>query len=291
MLAAIKRFLVVTLVMALLMVGVLAGLWGYYTYFRKEPVPLADQCIAHVADQTVAVRPDQAHWLSIIVGVATQRDLVPRASTIAIATVYQETGIRNLDWGDRDSLGLFQQRPSQGWGTPEEVQDPYHASNRFYEALVKVPNWENGDVNDVAQAVQRSGHPEEYRKHVENARRLASALTGQTPASFSCRISSPPVGDPAGLAAFLDKTLPASSTVTHTGREVRVEASTSRLAWSAASIAVANHHEFGLGSVDVAGTTWTPSSRELADWVGEPNDGRTVIIRFSTASASPSPSP
>ena len=68
---------------------------------------------------------DQAHFASIIVGLSVRRKLPPRAATIAMATAYQETGIRNLDYGDRDSVGLFQQRPSQGWGTAKQLKDPY----------------------------------------------------------------------------------------------------------------------------------------------------------------------
>jgi hypothetical protein len=77
-----------------------------------------------------------------------------------MATVYQESGIRNLDYGDRDSVGLFQQRPSQRWGTPEQLIDPYYATGRFYDALVKIKNWESADINHVAQKVQRRGYPE-----------------------------------------------------------------------------------------------------------------------------------
>ena len=285
--AAVRRILIALVVMALVMTGIVVGLFALYTY-NKQPLPLADQCAASVADMTVPVTTEQAENLAVIVGVATQRELVPRASTIAIATVYQESGIRNLDHGDRDSLGLFQQRPSQGWGTPDEVRDPYHASHRFYEALVKVPDWRNGDVNDVAQAVQRSGHPEEYRKHVENARRLASALTGETPASFSCRVSDPPAGSPEGLATYLEQTLPESSRVTRTSDAVTIDAATPELAWSAASLAIANHHRFGLAGVEVGGRTWTPSTRELAPWTGEPAGGSTAVVRFDVK---PSPTP
>lgn len=287
--AAIRRVLVALVITALVMTGIVVGLWALYAW-NKEPMPLTDQCSASVADMTVSVTTEQAENLSMIVGVATQRGLAPRASTIAIATVYQESGIRNLTYGDRDSLGLFQQRPSQGWGSPTEVRDPYHASNRFYDALVKVPDWRNGDVNDVAQEVQRSGHPNGYAKHVENARRLASALTGETPASFTCRVFDPPTGDPEGLATFLERTLPASSRVTRTADEVTIEAESAQLAWSAASLSVANHHRFGLAGVDVAGRTWTPSSRELATWEGEPTGGTTVVVRFDVR-PTPTPTP
>ena len=89
-------------------------------------------------DRSVALDLDQAHYASIIVGLSVKRGLPPRAASIAMATVYQETGIRNLDYGDRDSVGLFQQRPSQGWGTEKQLMDPYYATGKFYDALVKI---------------------------------------------------------------------------------------------------------------------------------------------------------
>ncbi len=285
--AAFRRVLVSLLVTALLVGAVVVGLAVLYAY-DKKPLPLTDQCTAHVADLTVPISTEQARNASIIVGVATQRGLAPRASTIALATVYQESGMRNLDYGDRDSLGLFQQRPSQGWGTEAQVQDPYYASGKFYDALVKVGGWRSGDVNDVAQAVQRSGHPKGYVRHVENARRLASALTGETPASFTCLVKSPPPADPAGLAEFLDRTLPDSSRVTQKGTTVTVEAASNPLAWSAAHLAVANHAEYGLGTVAVGARHWTASRTSFASWLGEGTGGTTVTITFEGA---PTPTP
>ena len=138
-------------------------------------------------NRSTVVDLDQAHFASIIAGVSVRRGLPPpRAASIAIATAYQETGIRNLDYGDRDSVGLFQQRPSQGWGTKQQLMDPDYAAGKFYDALVKIENWETADINDVAQQVQRSGYPEAYRDHEADARVLASNLTGQSPAGFSC---------------------------------------------------------------------------------------------------------
>ena len=97
---------------------------------------------------------EQAHYASIIAGLSVKRGLPPRAASIALATAYQESDIRNLDYGDRDSVGLFQQRPSQGWGTEKQLMDPYYATGEFYDALVKIKNWRTRDINDVAQAVQ-----------------------------------------------------------------------------------------------------------------------------------------
>jgi hypothetical protein len=111
-----------------------------------------------------------------IAQVAWDRGLPERAVVIALATAMQESRLRNLDHGDRDSLGLFQQRPSQGWGTAEQVQDPAYAAGQFYDRLVQVPDWQTGRLTDVAQAVQRSGFPEAYQKHEGVAVELADAL-------------------------------------------------------------------------------------------------------------------
>ncbi|MEV5676572.1 carbohydrate kinase family protein [Streptomyces sp. NPDC052179] len=92
-----------------------------------------------------------------------------RGQIVALATALQESGLRNLDYGDRDSLGLFQQRPSMGWGTPEQVRDPVYASTKFYEGLLKVSGWESMTVTQAAQAVQLSGFPDALHalRHVE----------------------------------------------------------------------------------------------------------------------------
>ena len=111
-----------------------------------------------------------------------------RAATIALATAYQESDLRNLEYGDRDSLGLFQQRPSQGWGTPDQILDPYYATNAFYDALAQVDGYESMPITEAAQEVQRSGFPEAYADHEQDARVLASALTGNSRAAFWCTV-------------------------------------------------------------------------------------------------------
>ena len=95
---------------------------------------------------------------------------------IALATAMQESGLRNLPYGDRDSLGLFQQRPSMGWGTPAQVMDPVYASTKFFERLVAVPGWLSMPVTRAAQAVQRSGLPDAYADREAAARRLVERL-------------------------------------------------------------------------------------------------------------------
>ncbi|MFW3470602.1 C40 family peptidase [Streptomyces microflavus] len=100
----------------------------------------------------------------------------PRGQVVALATALQESGLRNLNYGDRDSLGLFQQRPSQGWGSATEVLDPVHASTKFYEGLKKVSGWESLSVTQAAQAVQLSGYPEAYAKWEPLATALQRAI-------------------------------------------------------------------------------------------------------------------
>lgn len=115
---------------------------------------------------------DQRRNASAIISVAKDMGLPPRAWMVALATAMQESTLRNLDYGDRDSLGLFQQRPSQGWGTPAQITDPAYSSRIFYERLLEVPGWEQMPVTVAAQTVQRSAFPEAYAKW----ERLAASL-------------------------------------------------------------------------------------------------------------------
>lgn len=127
-----------------------------------------------------SLAPDQADNAALVSAIATRRGLPARAATIALATAFQESKLRNIDFGDRDSLGLFQQRPSQGWGTPAQVQDPVYAAGQFYDELVTVPGWETGRLTEVAQSVQRSGFPELYQQWEGMAQQLTAALADGT---------------------------------------------------------------------------------------------------------------
>lgn len=157
----------------------------------SDHVVFTQACTAKASGTTVRVSLEQAEHAATIAAVATRRDLPARATTIALATALQESKLRNLDYGDRDSLGLFQQRPSQGWGSPAQVTDPVYAAGKFYDALVKLDDYRTMDIGDAAQEVQRSGFPDAYDKHEPRARVLASALMGYSPASFSCALRQP----------------------------------------------------------------------------------------------------
>lgn len=257
-------------VLALLVVfGVLVGaglfVWHLITGRGVAFIPPAQQCIATVGDTTASLDLEQSHYASIIVAESIRRGLVPRAASIALATAMQESNIRNLDYGDRDSVGLFQQRPSQGWGTEKQLMDPWYASGKFYEALVQVKGWQSGDINDVAQAVQRSGVPDGYRQHIPDAKAFGSALTGDTPASLSCVNRGGAAGDPAALATFLRTSFP-KATVKADGKTVTVTASSSQSLWAAAQLAMMNTGTDGVIAVEVGGKRWANSGNSVATW-------------------------
>jgi hypothetical protein len=168
------------------------GVTGYFVLHHVGPLLQRQQCTATVSGRTVDLSTEQAENAALIAAVAVQRGMPARAASIALATAYQESKLYNLEQGDRDSLGLFQQRPSQGWGTRQQILNPYYSINSFYDALAKVNGYENMRITAAAQEVQRSGYPEAYAEHEADARVLASALTGNSPHAFSCVVHDSP---------------------------------------------------------------------------------------------------
>ncbi len=131
-------------------------------------------------DVPVELDPEQLTNASIVVSTAQALGLDERAAVIGVATALQESGLRVLsqEESDRDSAGIFQQRPSQGWGTVEQVMDPVYASRSFFERFVQVPNWQNLPLTVAAQAVQVSAYPDAYAQWEQTASALTMALTG-----------------------------------------------------------------------------------------------------------------
>ncbi|SRR6266536_1843934 len=129
---------------------------------------------------------------------------------IAVATAMQESWLVNLDYGDRDSLGLFQQRPSQGWGTPAQIMDPVYASSAFYSHLLAVPGWQRMPLTEAAQAVQNSAAPGAYAQWQQPAARLIGHLQqdgalqqdSATAAGGGCAEGQVPTGSAAAVLAW-----------------------------------------------------------------------------------------
>ncbi len=188
-----KRTRVVAAIAAVAVVAG-AGTW-YAVQSGLGPLPDPNSCTATVDNYTVGLTIEQAENASIIAAVAERRELPARAISIAIATAYQESKLQNLDGGDRDSLGLFQQRPSQGWGTERQIKDPYYATNAFYDALVKVEGYEEMAITEAAQEVQRSAFPDAYADHEKDGRTIASAMSGYSDAAFSCQTDAAEASD------------------------------------------------------------------------------------------------
>ncbi|MGW2016858.1 C40 family peptidase [Streptomyces sp. NPDC001927] len=111
-----------------------------------------------------------------IVATGIHKRVPARGQVVALATALQESTLINLDHGDRDSLGLFQQRPSQGWGTREQIMDPVYSSGKFYDRLLKLKDWEQMPLTVAAQKVQRSAFPDAYAKHEPLATALQQAI-------------------------------------------------------------------------------------------------------------------
>ncbi|MGF1652349.1 MAG: C40 family peptidase [Actinomycetales bacterium] len=125
---------------------------------------------------------EQLRHAGLIVAVGVGRGIPERGWVVAVATAMQESSLRNLPHlgarNDHDSLGLFQQRPSQGWGSTGQLQDPHYATGAFYDALLRVPGWQDLELTEAAQAVQRSAHPDAYGRWEADATALVAVVTG-----------------------------------------------------------------------------------------------------------------
>ncbi|MCZ9354069.1 C40 family peptidase [Streptomyces sp. NPDC058848] len=133
----------------------------------------------HVEDLDLPA--EQVPNAATIVATGLSLDVPKKGQIIALATAMQESRLRNLGYGDRDSLGLFQQRPSQGWGSAQQIRDPVYASEQFYKHLLKVDGWQQMTVTQAAQAVQKSGLPDAYAQWESLATALQSAIAKTFP--------------------------------------------------------------------------------------------------------------
>lgn len=294
---------------ALGITGLLVITGGYFAARSGlgTPLPDTESCTASVNDYTVAMSTEQAENASLMAAVAERRGLPARAVSIAIAVAYQESKLVNINYGDRDSVGLFQQRPSQGWGTANHIMNPYYAINAFYDALVKVDGYQDMEITKAAQAVQRSAFPDAYADHEKDGRTIASAMSGNSEAAFSCVVSRHDEADEQAGAdgltpraeavredmakAFGDLALggfePGGVTNGHTtgsahyeGRAIDVfyrpvNADNSRRGWVLAHYLVANADRLHIDHVIFGDLVWTAGSLSEDGWRGYTPPGLT----------------
>jgi hypothetical protein len=258
-------------------VAVLGARW-----LVDELAPAA--CVFEAVGEEVSLTPEQSANAATIAAVSVQRGLPPRAATIALATAIQESKLRNLRYGDADSQGLFQQRPSQGWGTVEQILDPVYASNAFYDALVQVEGWQTGVVTEVAQEVQRSAFPDAYADHEWEGRVLASVLTGQeaTGTVMGCDLDAlRGDGDGQRLATKADGQLGVAPALDDTGRVLTFTTSGTATAWTVATWAVSHAAAEDVVRVRVDGREWvrTGAEQTFRD-TADPVDAATVVVEL-----------
>lgn len=263
------------------------------------------RCSASGLDTSHTYSTEQTLNAATISAVAVDRGMPPRAASIALATAYQESQLENIDYGDRDSVGLFQQRPSQGWGTKAQILDPIYAINKFYDGLEDVKGYESMDITVAAQKVQRSGYPDAYAEHEVEGRLFASALTGQSAGELQCDLKAAGgPGNPNNVRSHFTATYPrlaksgkltatlakaptakpknAGSTVL----KVNVKGDESR-GWSVANWAVARAAHDQIVAVDYQGQRWdrehTPSD-SATQWKsdGAPESGKSSATEGGT---------
>lgn len=246
----------------LLSLAVVAGLVTFGAYLLSDrlagELPFTEGCEVTVNGHSASLSLEEAENAALISAVSVRRGMPARAATIALATAFQESGLRNLTGGHLDSVGLFQQRPSMGWGTVEQILDPYYSTNKFYAALAKIDGYTSMEITDAAQRVQKSAAGQAYAQHEPDARALASSLTGHSSAAFSCAVrpDDSSAAQPSALRAELKKAF-GSLTVSSNASSTAVKASRAERGWAVAQWSVANAKKFGITSVTFGNQRWT----------------------------------
>ncbi len=230
-----------------------------YLALRPSPqtVPRPTACVAGPGGHGLQLTVGQAAIAATIAGVASQRHMPSRAVAIAYATALQESKLANLHYGDRDSVGVFQQRPSEGWGTTRQIEDPVYATSRFFEALAAVPHYLRIPIYAAAQAVQHSADGSAYAQYAGMGAELATAFTGTEPRAVWCIYGTAP-----GKARLAAATRTLASAFGPLSRHVSgdpaetVSVQGSQQGWAVASWLVSNAASYGITFVRYGGYEW-----------------------------------
>ena len=272
---------------------VVAGYLIYHSFRNVTSPPPPPGCQAGTGVQAVDLAPEQAEVAATIAGVAARHRLPRQAVTIALAAALQESKLHNLAYGDRDSVGIFQQRPSEGWGSATQLQDPVYATTKFYAALTKVHGYTAMPVDRAAQAVQHSADGSAYQQWTDIAGQLTGYFTGKSPHGVSCWYT------PAGRANLAGVERQVRQTFGPAGRKaVVVTISTARSAkknvkstavlhvqraagWTVASWLVAHAQAYHLSQIRYAGFSWKAANGNMG-WQRDSNptspSGKTGIV-------------
>jgi hypothetical protein len=243
---------------------------------RHATTPPPPQCVASAGRVSYVLDVEQAANAATIAAIGRQAGLPDHAVTVALAAALQESKLHNLDYGDRDSVGLFQQRPSQGWGPRAELMVPTYAATAFYAKLRTVPGWATMPVADAAQSVQRSASGQAYAQWEGEARLVARALTGEVSAGLRCRFASPARTTEGALGVAVAAEL---------GSGVLGSVLPRARGWSTASWLVANAYRYGIRAVSFDGRTWTNSPGR---WRAEGSATNTIRVhRFRVSALAP----
>lgn len=241
----------------------------------KIKIPaIGSSCTVHAGGEVTLDLVQMAN-AATIAAVGSRRQMPERAIVIALATALQESKLENLEDGDRDSVGLFQQRPSQGWGPADKIQDPRYAADKFYTALKKVKGWQSLKVTEAAQKVQRSAYPNAYAKWADESAVLAKALTGSATAAVSCTLTGKPVLRGAAAAAALLKGLKLDwgkglDRTAEQGAGLTVAVGDPSAGWRYAHWLVSHAHDTGLERVRFADLEWRAGAGK---WQSVTSDG------------------
>ena len=280
----------------LIVIAVLLAVGAYFAYSAYQrfvvQVLTVPGCQAGTGQSVVPLDFGQAADAATVAAVAVRDRLPAQALTIAYATAFQESKLENLGYGDRDSVGIFQQRPSQGWGTAAQLQDPAYASQAFFGALVKVPNYTAIPVYQAAQAVQKSADGSAYQQYEQTAAQLATDFTTR-PHAVTCWYS--PTAQAAdqnislkldlhGAAKELDSVFGAPGQGGALTGITRIRSGTADLittkpgaGWTVANWLVTHASSYGITRVSYAGYQWKAQLSETS-WQADPSAGAGGIV-------------
>jgi hypothetical protein len=245
------------------------------TAFRHQlnPAPTYTAgCQAGTGINAVQLTPGQAQIAATIAAVAVQKGLPTRALEVAYATALQESDLANLTYGDRDSVGIFQQRPSQGWGTTAELENPVYATSKFFDALVQIPNYTGLAVAVAAQDVQHSADGSAYGAYAGEGYEMAGAFTGTRGLVCWTGTGQPAVKlDLHGAAVAMDADFgtPGSNSALDGISRIRDGSADQIVArpgsgWTAANWLVANASAYGITRIDYGRYTWREAAGSTA---------------------------